>query len=306
MFARAFATPLIAAAAVLGAAQMPAAAAFDGQAQAAAREGRVYVSVTDKDGKPLPVTPADVAIKEDGRAREVLRVEKASAPVTIALLVDDSQASTGAINDMRLGLKQFVTKVLDANPESQIALITFGERPTLLTDYTNNRGQLERGISRIFARQGAGAYMLEAIVSASRGIVKREAERAHIVIAATEGIEFSNDHYDRVLAQLAESGASLWSLALTAGPRAEDTEEVRNRSVVLGRGTSNSGGRQDLVLANTALPGALEKIADTIFNQYVVVYGRPDALVPPKKIEVKIATKGARVLAPEYAPRVKK
>ena len=304
MFARAFVTPLIAAAAVLGTVNAPAAAGL--QAQAAAREGRVYVTVADNNGKTLPLAPAEVTISEDGRAREVLRVEKASGPVTIALLVDDSQAATGAINDLRAGLKQFVAKVLDANPESQIALITFGERPTLLTDYTNNRGQLERGINRIFARQGAGAYMLEAILSASRGIVKRDAPRPHIVVAATEGIEFSNDHYDRVLGQLAESNASLWVLTLTAGPRAEDTEEVRNRSVVIGRGTSNSGGRQDLVLANTAVPGALEKVADTIFNQYVIVYGRPEQLVPPKKIDVKISTKGAKVLAPEYAPRVRK
>lgn len=307
MFARAFVTPLIAAAALLGAAPAPAAAlAPQAQAQAPAREGRVYVSVTDKDDKTLPLAAADVTITEDGRAREVLRVEKSSGPVTIALLVDDSQAAMGAINDLRLGLKQFVAKVLDANAESQIALITFGERPTLLTDYTNNRAQLERGINRIFARQGAGAYMLEAIVSASRGIIKRETERAHIVVAGTEGIEFSSDHYDRVLSQLAESGAALWALTLTAGPRADDTEEVRNRGVVLGRGTTNSGGRQDLVLANTAIPNALARLADMIFNQYVVVYGRPDALVPPKKIEVKIATKGARVLAPQYAPRVKK
>ena len=297
MFVRAFVTLIVAAAGVAG--QAPA-------QQGATREGRVYVSVTDNAGKPLPLTAAEVSIKEDGRAREVLRVEKASGPVHIALLVDDSQAATGAINDMRLGLKQFVTKVLDANADSQIALITFGERPTLLTDYTNNRAQLDRGINRVFARQGAGAYMLEAIISAARGLIKREPPRSHIVIAATEGIEFSNDHYDRVLSELAESKASLWVLTLTSGPRAADTEEVRNRSVVVGRGTSNTGGKQDLVLANNALPGALDRIADTIFNQHVIVFGRPDALVPPKKIEVKVSTKGVKLLAPEYAPRVGK
>ena len=305
MSARAFLTPFAAAfTTALHLTAAPAAAAP--QERADTREGRVYVSVTDKDGAALPLAAADVAIREDGRAREVLRVEKASGPLTIALLVDDSQASSGAINDLRAGLNQFVQKILAANADSQIALISFGERPTLLTDYTNSRAQLERGINRVFARQGAGAYMLEAITSAARGITKRQAERAHIVVVGTEGIEFSNDHYDRVLAALAESGASLWALTLTEGPQAADTEEVRNRSVVLGRGTSQSGGRQDLVLANSAITPALEKVADTIFNQYVVTYGRPDALVPPKKIDVKITKPGAKVLTPEYAPRVRK
>lgn len=291
-------TALVAATAVLGAR-----AASPDTVQA--RQGRVYISVTD-DNKVVPITAADVTVSEDGRAREVLKVEKASAPLQIALLVDDSQAAQAAISDIRTALKQFVAKVLDANGDSQIALITFGERPTLLTDYTNSKASLERGINRIFARQGSGAYMLEAIVSATRGIVARDAERAHIIVVGTEGVEFSNDHYERVLAHLAESGASLWALTLTAGPRADETDEVRNRGVVIGRGTSQTGGRQDLVLANSALPMSLDRVAATIFDQYVVTYGRPDTLVPAKTIEVKVTKPGAKVLAPEHAPRVRR
>lgn len=274
--------------------------------QAASREGRVYVSVTDKDGKVLPLSAAEISIKEDGRAREVLKVEKATEPLQIALLVDDSQAATMAINDLRTALMKVIAKVFAANPASQIAIITFGERPTLVTDYTNNPGQLERGISRIFARPGAGAYLLEAIVSAAKGVVKREPGRSHLIAIATEGVEFSNDHYSNVLNQLGESGATLWSLTLSAGPRAEETEEIRNRGMVLGRGTSQTGGRQEQALANSAVPGALERIVDYIFNQYAVTYGRPDTLVPPKKIEVKISKPGAKVLAPSVAPRVRK
>jgi VWFA-related protein len=274
--------------------------------EASSREGRVYISVTDRDGKVIPVTADEITISEDGRSREVLRVEKASGPLQIALLVDDSQAAQHAISDLREGLKQFVASVLAANPESQIALISYGERPVLLADYTNNRPQLERGINRIFARQGAGAYMLEAIVSAARGVAKRDAGRSHIVVVGTEGVEFSNDHYSRVLDQIAQSGATLWALTVTTGPRANDTEEVRNRGVVLGRGTEQSGGRQDMVLANSAIPVSLLKIADSIFNQYVVTYGRPDTLVPPKKIEITVRKPGARVLAPSNAPRVRR
>ena len=298
MFARALFTALLAATAVPGVrAASP--------APAQAREGRVYIPVTD-DNKAVSITAADVTVSEDGRAREVLKVEKASAPLQIALLVDDSQAAEPAIHDIRTALKQFVAKVLDANGECQSALSTFGERPTLITDYTSSKASLDRGINRIFARQGSGAYMLEAIVSATRGIVARDAERAHIIVVGTEGVEFSNDHYERVLAHLAESGASLWALTLTAGPRADETDEVRNRGVVIGRGTSQTGGRQDLVLANSALPMSLDRVAATIFDQYVVTYGRPDTLVPAKTIEVKVTKPGAKVLAPEHAPRVRR
>ncbi|MDQ3068719.1 MAG: VWA domain-containing protein [Acidobacteriota bacterium] len=275
-------------------------------AEAQSRDARVYLTVTDSGGRTLPLTAADVTIAEDGRAREVLRVEKASEPLQIALLVDDSQAAQTAISDIRLALKQFVTKVLDASPDTQIALISFGERPAILTDYTNSRAQLERGISRVFAREGSGAYMLEAIVSATRGIAKRPATRSHIVVVGTEGVEFSNDPYARVLDELAGSGATLWALTLTAPGRADQTDEVRNRDMTLGRGTAESGGRHDQLLANSSLPVRMNALADTLLSQYAVTYGRPDTLVPPKKIDVKVSTKGARVLAPVYAPLPRK
>ena len=294
---------LIAAAAVAAAFAAPA-VAQSATPEKKPGEARVHISVTDGDGKALAITTADVSIEEDGRAREVLRVEKASEPLQIALLVDDSQAAQSAIADIRAALKQVIGTVLDASPDSQIALISFGERPTLLVDYTNSRAQLERGASRIFSRPGSGAYMLEAIASATRGILKRGAMRPHIVVIGTEGVEFSNDHFQRVLDGLADSGATLWALTLTAGPRAGDTDETRNRSIVLGRGTAGSGGRQDQVLANSALPSRLDEVAQVLLNQYAVTFGRPESLVPPQSIAIRVTLPGARVLAPDTAPRL--
>ena len=303
MFSAVRLSRLIAAAAVAAAFAAPA------RAQSAAPENkpgevRIHISVTDENGKALAITAGDVSIEEDGRAREVLRVEKAAEPLQIALLVDDSQAAQSAIADIRTALKQVIGTVLDASPDSQIALISFGERPTLLVDYTNSRAQLERGANRIFSRPGSGAYMLEAIASATRGVVKRGEPRPHIVVIGTEGVEFSNDHFQRVLDGLADSGASLWALTLTAGPRAGDTDETRNRSIVLGRGTVASGGRHDQVLANSALPSRLDAVANVLLNQYAVTFGRPESLVPPQSIAIRVTLPGARVLAPDTAPRL--
>ena len=276
-----------------------------GAAQAAEKTGEVrfFVNVTGEDGAQLPIAPADMTIEEDGRPREVLRIEQATGPLQIALLVDDSAAAQSANSDLRRGVKEFVAKILDASPDTQIALITFGERPTLLADYTNNRVLLERAANRIFSRPNSGAYMLEAIASATRGAKKRGSDRAHIIVIGTEGVEFSNDSYERVLEDLAASRASLWALTLMGGPRASDTDETRNRAIVLGRGTTASGGRQDQVLANSAITMRLEALATLLLNQYAVTFSRPESLVPPKQISVKVSVPGARVLAPETAPR---
>ena len=290
-------------AARLAAAVVAAAIAAPSASAAQSGEARIYISVTGEDGTAATVLKQDITVTEDGQSREVLRLEKAEGPVQIALLVDDSQAAQSAIAELRTGLKRFVTTVLTASPGSEIALITFGERPTLLVDYTSNAVLLEKGINRVFARPGAGAYMLEAIVSATRGIEKRELPRPHIVVVGTEGIEFSNDSYTRVLEALGDSGAALWALTLTSGPRGGETDETRNRAIVLGRGTADSGGRQYQVLANSAIGMRLDAVAGLILNQYAVTFGRPESLVPPEKLKVTVSTPGAEVLAPVNAPR---
>jgi hypothetical protein len=65
---------------------------------AAAADREIVISVLDQ--RKLPVedlSPPDVVVREDGVAREVLRVRKATTPLTIALLLDDSAAASSAM-----------------------------------------------------------------------------------------------------------------------------------------------------------------------------------------------------------------
>ncbi len=47
------------------------------------------------------VTPADLVVREDGVAREILSVTPATDPMRVALLVDNSQAATQSIQFLR-------------------------------------------------------------------------------------------------------------------------------------------------------------------------------------------------------------
>ena len=66
-----------------------------------ARTRTIYVSALDRDGAPVPdLGVKDVAVREDGAAREVLKVERATDPMQIVVLVDDSQAADPAMRSL--------------------------------------------------------------------------------------------------------------------------------------------------------------------------------------------------------------
>ena len=259
-----------------------------------ARTRDVYVSVLDSKDAPITgLAAADFSVKEDGAAREVLRAGPATAPLQLILLVDDSEAMTPALQPMREGLTKFVDKM---QGHGEIGIVTVAERATSLVPSTTDANALKRGITRIFARSGAGAYMLDGIDEVSKGFQKRKAERPVIVALSMEGIEFSNLQYDNVLKTLAASGAALHVLSI-GSPNRSMTDEWRNLNMVIAEGTKDSGGRRDQVLAISGIPEALLRVANELNNQYVVTYGRPERLVPPEKIQVTVSRPGVTVRA---------
>lgn len=259
-----------------------------------ARTRDVYVSVLDSKEAPVTgLTAKDFAVKEDGAPREVLRAGPATTPVQVILLVDDSEALTPALQPMREGLTKFVDKM---QGHGEIGIVTVGERATSLVPSTTDVDALKRGITRIFARSGAGAYMLDGIQEVSQGFQKRKAERPVIVALTMEGVEFSNLQYDSVLKTLDAGGAALHVLSI-GSPNRSMTDEWRNLNMVIAEGTKNTGGRRDQVLAISGIPEALLRVADELNNQYVVTYGRPERLIPPEKIQVTVSRPGVTVRA---------
>ena len=183
---------------------------------------KIYTSLVDKKGAPVTtVTPADLVVREDGVAREILSVTPATDPMRVALLVDNSQAATQSIQFLRDGLTLFATRLTGAG--HSVALVTLGDRPTLQVDATTELARLKsRGIDRLFSQPGSGMYLLEALIETSKGFVKNETPRPVIVAVVTEGKEFSNASADAVIRAIRDSGAQFYALVLTEGPRAKE------------------------------------------------------------------------------------
>lgn len=253
------------------------------------RERTLFTIVLDKNGNHVPdLGVSDFIVREDGTTREVLRVSRAVVPMDIAVLADTSAAAEKDIVFLRNGLDVFIDAIMAVKPAHPVALVTFGERPEVRSDYTPIAAQLKKAVGAVFARPDSGAYLLEALEEVSRGLQKRDAERAVIVVIHTEGPEFSNSHYDAVVDSIKRAGAKLIVLTLASPGGDLQTQEARSRAIVVDRGTRATGGYREILLSNQGLPDKMKTLADQLLNQYQVVYGRPDTLIPPDKIEVAV------------------
>lgn len=268
-----------------------AAASWQAGIGAQARERVAFVSVVDREtGAPAAtVTAADLVVREDKIAREILRITPATGPMPIAVLLDNSAAAEPAIQDLRSGLAGFVAALGDLGP---VTFVTMGERPTIVTDYTPSADLLRAGIGKIFSRPASGATALEAVWEVTRGLQRREAERAAIVLVGLAGAEQSTLDADAVLGRLKDSGASLHVIALAVPGRGRLDDATRERDTLFDRGSRQSGGRYRTILSSQAIAPALADVATILTHQHRVVYARPQTLIPPDTFEVAATRPG--------------
>lgn len=271
-------------------------AAFTGaEAGAQSSERLLLVSVLDDDGAPVTgLAASDFRIREDDAAREVLRAEPAGAGRQIALLVDTSEAAVRAVSDFRRGLSAFVDGMQEGN---RIAIVTFGGPPRILVETTGDPERLRSGIDRVFPQSGQAAYLLDAMHEVSEGFIRRRAERPVLVAVTAESLDdYSNRSGREVLERIDESGAAVYTLSVGARRAAAfGTRTLRlqfERDLVLARGTADSGGRHRDLLVSSALEGAMRELVAELRNQYLVVYSRPDLLVPPEQVRVRVDRPG--------------
>ena len=261
------------------------------------RQRAVVVTVLDRDSKPITeIGPDQFTVKEDGIAREVLGVGKPTEPMSIVVLVDTSQGTQPLVPDIRQGLQNFAKTMFERQPGVSIATMSFGERPTVESDFSTTSVGFQTGINKIFARTGSGSYFLEAITEAVKNLKKHQAARPAIVTFVSEtSPEFSTQTREQIEATLKSIGAQLWVAVLQGGSPGLSQEE-RNRSAVIGDVSTLSGGTSDMLLSRLAIAQKLADIADRLTSEIVVTYSRPDSLIPPERVEVAVKRDGARVL----------
>lgn len=249
----------------------------------------VTVSVTDGKGAPIEgLARDDVAVVENGVARDVTRVEPDTRPLVVAVLVDSSQEISSSY---RLHIAAAVTAFLGRLPENtRFTVWTTGDRPTKIVELTDDRGEAAKALKRAFTT--GGNTLLDAIVEASRELKTQEGSRTAVVVVTGMSTNLSNrDRYRAV--EEASKNADLF-LAVQFEEGTADFEARAEYNYVLETLTKKSGGLFETSLSSMGVAPALQKLSGELKGRYRVSYATlPE--IKNRKLEIQVARPGAKV-----------
>jgi VWFA-related protein len=274
-----------------------------GQAAPATAPGTEVRALTvtlldEKDLEVTDVSAGDIALTENGVARDITSFKPDRRPLTVAVLVDTS-AAVGS--SYRLNVVEAVVGLIARLPDgARYALWTTGDRPTKVVDHTDDRGAAGTALRRV-APQG-GNYMLDAFSEASGDLKKlaREGDRTAVVAVSFMGPEFSYlDKYRS--AEVAEKNAEMY-LSVQVETGGADFEMRGNLSYVMDRLARATGGRYDMILSAMGVETALRKLSAHLRSGYRLAYATvPD--LKKRSLDVSVARLGTKVLLPTTSAR---
>lgn len=247
----------------------------------------VYFTAIDDKGAPvLDLTAADLTVKENGKDRIIATLQPATAPLQVAILVDD--AGTGGF---RSAVAQFLQKV---SGRAVFAISVLSPQPIKVADFTTDVNDLNAAVNRLGARGRVAPdteQIIEAVRESANALQQRRGRRA-IIVLTVAGEKAASDLADEALGALKRSGASLSVVSIAGGDAGR----------VLGDGPRQSGGTVLQVSGQTPVGGVLGQVADNLLYQYALTYTLPDGVKPNEKLSLSTSRKGVTLLAPSRIP----
>jgi hypothetical protein len=271
-------------------------------ASAPPTERTVYVTVTDDKREPVPdLTAADFVVKEGGKEREIVKVERASAPLRLALAVEERLTVDAAV---RMALFEFMKRLSGAG---EISLVTIGLRNTTIVDYTTSLEALVGGINKFSLNPARESAVSEGVLELANRFIESKPPRPVVVVLAITGGQ-AGVQPRLVLDRIGQSGATMHAVTLAGAGEAPGEGSVGSlgtlsgREQVLGDGSKQSGGRRIDVPSTGAMPKALLQIAEEIQAQYAITYTVPDGVKLDKRFNASVKRRGVSLRAPSTIP----
>jgi Ca-activated chloride channel homolog len=246
---------------------------------------RVYISITDQNGNPLPDDlPVDLFLYEEGSqvSHQVLSTGRAISSV---LVLDES----GSMDDGEKleKAKEAAARYIEmADPQHEIALVGFSNTPHTVAKFGSDRGAVLAQVGNLSA---TGRTALQDGIGVALDLLRSRHGR-RVIVAMTDGIENSSRYYSQAkglsrLLQIAKAnGVSIYTVGL-----GKDVNDFYLRRY------EETNGTYFFSPSPNELKSIFERTINLLAKEVVIEYttASPDRDGMSPKISVKLKVKDA-------------
>jgi len=250
---------------------------------------RVIVPVTVTDPFDRIVTGLgenNFEVFDDKVRQKILSFATEDAPISVGMIFDTSGSMSDKIQKSKEAALEFFKT---SNPEDVFMLISFSNRPYLVSAFTDN---YENILDRmLFVKAGGRTSLLDAIYLGLSRMKKTETSRKALLVISDGGDNHSRYTERDIKRAVKESDVQIYAIGVFEALRDRDrTPEEAAGPSLLSELATISGGRMFSVEDPSELPDIAEKISIQLRNQYVIGY-KPSNLVRDgnwRRIRVKL------------------
>jgi hypothetical protein len=274
-------------------------APWSGPRLQAQQQGQLYISVLDAQGAPVTDLEAgDISVQVDDADAKIVKLEPVSKPMKLTVMIDNGQATSNSLANLRTSLKGFFESI---PADVETSLLTTAPQPRWIVRPTKDRQQLLKGVDLIAPDSGA-ALFFDALVEAGNRVDKDKSDYLPVFMMLASDIGRNSSamdkEWERLQKQVIQRAITVHFVILhSGGERVGAVAGALQTEVGLAL-TKMSGGRYENIAANTRLTTLLPEFAQQITqsnlrqtHQYRVTFERQgkDAKGAAQKISAGIS-----------------
>jgi Ca-activated chloride channel homolog len=250
------------------------------------------VAVKDNHGKLITGLSREAfSVEENGKPQPVTVFASEDAPVTVGILVDESQSMTPKRNEVLNAAQSFIEK---SNPEDEVFVLNFNDSVSAgLPPPTLFSGDISELRAALFRGSPAGQTALnDAIVAGLKQLEMGRRDRKTLVVISDGGDNASQHKRADMLDMVTKSLSTIYTIGIY------DPDDYDRDPHLLRMLAGVSGGEALFPKSPSEMGAACTEIAGEIRSRYTIGYVPQDSKTALRHIHVRVtAPNGGKLTA---------
>ena len=226
----------------------------------------LHATASDKEGHLLMNLPKSAfKIYENGVPQEIKSFRHEDVPVSLGLIIDSSASMTDKRDRVAAAA---LALVQSSNPEDEVFIVNFAEKPSLDVDFTSDTAKLKKGLARVDPH--GETAMRDAIRTAIQHLKERNKKDKKVLMVVTDGNDNKSlSSLDSVVRAAQQGEVLIYAVGLFTDETPHEAERAKHALDTLAQAT---GGQAYYPADVSEIDRIAPQIAHEIRNQYIVTY----------------------------------